>query len=406
VAGAKICVVSRFLFRAVLLCASLWNIILEIQAMSRAWAAIYVVLLGTVSVHLYRFPVYPMDTLGYMGNALLMKHLDPAKIHELVYAEVHKMSERNQEDLLGTQITSDPTADASRQMRAKNVDSSTEFLPCFAIRPLYTQLLYVLSLFVGLRRAAVLISVGSYFLLGILIFAWCQRYVPSYCAAAFCGILMLTTPVTLLGRSTLPDALFTLLAMSALFLIFEVEKLLPGLLLLLVSTFVRTDNVVLVVPVLTVLWFTTRLEFWKAASLGLLSVLSVALINHFAGDYGPAMLFYRNFSGTPSFPADMNLHMSVRVYVSGFRLGIRRMLESPLPGFILLGLVGVYRKSHLRLISAISTTYAGLHFLVLPNWEDRWFVITYLLLALSSICVESRAPGSSSPSSLHPANMS
>jgi hypothetical protein len=52
------------------------------------------VLLGAVSVDLYRFPVYPMDILGYMGNALLMKHLDPAKIHELVYAEVHKMSER------------------------------------------------------------------------------------------------------------------------------------------------------------------------------------------------------------------------------------------------------------------------------------------------------------------------
>jgi hypothetical protein len=142
-----------------------------------------------------------MDILGYMGNALLMKHLAPAKIHELVYAEVHKMSERNQEDLLGIQITTDPTGDASRQMRAKNVDSSTEFLPCFAIRPLYNQLLYVLSLVVGLRRAAVLISVVPYFLLGILVFAWCQRYVPSYGAAAFCGVRMLTTPVTLLGRS-------------------------------------------------------------------------------------------------------------------------------------------------------------------------------------------------------------
>ena len=274
-------------------------------------------------------------------------------------------------------------------MRAKNVDSSTEFLPCFTIRPLYHQLLYVLSLFVGLRRAAVLISVGSYFLLGILVFAWCQRYVPSYGAAAFCGVLVLTTPVTLLGRSTLPDALFTLLAMSALFLIFEVEKLLPGLLLLLVSTFVRTDNVVLVLPVLTVLWFTTRLEFWKAALLGLMSVLSVVLINRFAGDYGPAMLYYRNFSGKPSFPADMNLRMSVRVYVSGFRFGIRRMLVSPLLAFVLLGLVGLCRKSRLLLISAISTTYAVLHFVTLPNWEDRWFVITYRSLALSSICVES-----------------
>jgi len=295
-------------------------------------------------------------------------------------------------------------------MRAKNVDSSTEFLPCFAIRPLYNQLLYVLSLVVGLRRAAVLISVVSYFLLGILMFAWCQRYVPSYCAAAFCGVLMVTPPVILLGRSTLPDALFTLLAISSMFLIFEVEKLFPGLLLLLISTFVRTDNVALALPVLAVLWFTSRLEFWKAALLGLLSVLSVALINHFAGDYGLAMLYYRNFSGTPSFPADMNLHMSVRVYVSGyvsgFRFGIRWMLVSPWLGFVLLGLVGLCRKSRRLLISAISTTCAVLHFWILPNWEDRWFVIPYLSLALSSICVESTVPVSTSPSSLHPANIS
>ena len=189
--------------------------------MSRVAVAIYVVLLGAVSIHLYRFPVYPMDTLGYMGNALLMKHLDPARIHELVYAEVHQMPERTEEDLLGIQITSDPTADASRHMRAKSVDSSTEFLPCFAIRPLYIQLLYVLSTFVGLRRAAVLISVTSYFLLGSLTFAWCQRYVPSYYAATFCGVLMLTPPVILLGRTTLPDALFTLLAMSSLFFDFR-----------------------------------------------------------------------------------------------------------------------------------------------------------------------------------------
>ena len=291
-------------------------------------------------------------------------------------------------------------------MRAKNVDSSTEFLPCFAIRPLYNQLLYVLSLVVGLRRAAVLIAVASYFLLGILIFAWCQRYVPSYYAATFCAVLMLTPPLILLGRSTLPDALFSLLAMSSLFLIFEVEKLFPGLLLLLISTFVRTDNVALALPVLAVLWFTARLEFWKAALLGLLSVLSVVLINHFAGDYGPAMLYYRNFSGKPSFPADMNLRMSVRVYVSGFRFGIRRMLVSPLLAFVLLGLVGLCRKSRLLLISAISTTYAVLHFVTLPNWEDRWFVITYRSLALSSICVESTAPVSTSPPSLHPADIS
>ncbi len=231
------------------------------------WIASYVVVLGIFSIHLYRFPVYPMDTLGYMGNALLMKHLDSARIHELVYSELDQMSVGVRRDLLGIRGSGDAVQDASRQMRAKSVDSFSEFLPCFAIRPIYIQSLYALSLIVGLRRSAVLLSVGSYFLLGILVFAWCLRYVRPYYAAASSLFLMLTPPVTLLGRSTLPDALSTLLGMSALFLIFEIDSLLPGLLLLLGSIYVRTDSIALALPVLAILWFMARLDFWKAALL-------------------------------------------------------------------------------------------------------------------------------------------
>jgi hypothetical protein len=373
--------------------------------MHRVCVALYVLLLGALSVHLYRSPVYPMDTIGYMGNALLMEHLDTSTIHQLVYAEVDRMPAGVQRDLLGSRESSDPTQDSSRQIRAKSVESFGEFLPCFAIRPLYNQLLYILSLIVGLRRAAILLAVVPYFLLGLLVFLWCERYLIGYVAAAFSAVLMLTPPITLLGRSTLPDALSTLLALCALFLIFEIDKPFPGLLLLIGSIFVRTDSVVLVAPVLAALWLAGRLDFWKAAALGLLSVLSVLSINHFAGDYGLAMLYYRNFEGTPSFPAEMNLHLSAHGYIAGFHQGISWMMESPLPEFLLLGLVGLYRKSPLLPVALVTTIYALLHFLVLPNWVDRWFVLTYVALALSSICVRPRVSFSvptSAPASAFP----
>ena len=47
--------------------------------MSRVWITIYVVLLGTVSVDLYRFPVYPMDILGYMGKRTMDEASGPGK---------------------------------------------------------------------------------------------------------------------------------------------------------------------------------------------------------------------------------------------------------------------------------------------------------------------------------------
>jgi hypothetical protein len=39
--------------------------------------------------------------------------------------------------------------------------------------------------------------------------------------------------------------------------------------------------------------------------LSVIAVASVVMINHFAGDYGIRMLYYRNFVGTPSAPAEM-----------------------------------------------------------------------------------------------------
>src|SRR5260370_12985311 len=106
-----------------------------------------------------------MDTLGYMGNGLLMKHLGSARIHELVYSELDQMSVGVRRDLLGIRGSGDAVQDASRQMRAKNVDSFSEFLPSFPILPIYIHSLYALSLIVGLRRSTVFLSVCSSFFL-------------------------------------------------------------------------------------------------------------------------------------------------------------------------------------------------------------------------------------------------
>ncbi len=87
--------------------------------MHRVWVILYVVLLSATTVHLFRAPVYPMDTHGYIGNALLMKHLDSDRIHQLVYAEVDRMPAAVQRDLHGIRESGDLTQDTSRQSRAK-----------------------------------------------------------------------------------------------------------------------------------------------------------------------------------------------------------------------------------------------------------------------------------------------
>jgi hypothetical protein len=43
---------------------------------------------------------------------------------------------------------------------------------------------------------------------------------------------------------------------------------------------------------------------------------------------------------------------------------------------------------------AVGAIYGVLHFLALPNYEERWFVVAYLLFALSAILARSLSDSS------------
>ncbi len=352
---------------------------LESQAVTRVF---YLTALFLVSVHLYRTPIYDMDMLGYMGNALLMRTTDVWEIHRRVYADIDRLPKDARLGLLG--LTGSADQNASRRARADHAGNFAEFLPCFAIRPLYNQLLFMLSPF-GMIRASVLISVVSYFFLGWLMFQWARKHVNEVYAATASLVLMLTPPLLTIGRSTMTDAPSILIGMFALFLLMEAEQLFLGIIFVLVSIFVRTDNVVLALPTLAALCYLKRIDLWKAGVLSLMAIASVLVINRMAGDYGLAMLYYRNFVGTPVAPAEMTVRFSLSEYISAFRSGITSALGSFLLGFALLGVIGVYRNPHLRTLVFITALCSVLHYLVLPNYQERWFVVFYLGMALSGI---------------------
>ena len=190
-------------------------------------------------------------------------------------------------------------------------------------------------------------------------------------------LLMISPPLMTLGRETTADALATLVAFASLYLIFEEKRLLAGMVLLLTSIYFRTDFVVLAGPVILACWREKRLEFWKAGVLSLVAVGSVLCINHFAGDYGIKMLYYRNFVGVPIAPGEMTVQFSFRDYLAAFRSGITLAAESFFLPFLLVGMIGVVSK-RMRALFAVGLAYVALHFVVLPNWQERWVGLFYL----------------------------
>jgi hypothetical protein len=341
-------------------------------------------LLAAVSFHFYRQPSYSMDLVGYLGNVLLMQDRDVGRVHDQVYAEMRRSLPRETFDFLTGQ-GGPPDESASRRARFEHADNFAQFLPFFAIRPLYNMSVYFLGRMVGPIAAVRSISSLSYFLLGMLTFLWMSRYVPKYLAAAAAVLLMVTPPLTWIGRDTGSDALATLVAFSGLYLIFEREQFETGVGLLMVSLWIRTDNIVLLAPVLLVLWLQGRVELWKAAVLGVVAVASVLAINHFAGDYGIKMLYYRNFVTVPVAPAEMTVQFSLRQYVSAFATGIRAMLASYTTVFLLLGIAGSWLSRRVRPLILVTSVSVALHYFVLPNWQERWFGVFYLAMGIALV---------------------
>jgi hypothetical protein len=340
---------------------------------------LYLVALAAASFHIYRTPIYAMDSIQYMGNALLMEDTDPVRIHRRIYSELDRSVPKTVlEHLKGNEIGAPADQNSSRHERAVDPYRFAEFLPLFAIRPLYNQTLYLVSKTgIGLVRSGILISAGSYFSLGLLLFLWLRPYTKPLLNLIVCLLTMVSPPLAILGRETTSDALASLVAFASLYLIFEKRALAPGMILLLSSIFFRTDFVVLAGPVILVCWLQRRIQFWQAAVFSILAVSSVLCINHFAGDYGIRMLYYRNFVGTPVAPAEMLVQFSARDYLSAFRSGITKVADSFFLPFLLLGAIGLRSRRMLPLLG-VTLAYIGLHFLILPNWEERWAAIFYL----------------------------
>lgn len=328
------------------------------------WAIffLYVLALAVASFHLYRTPIYAMDAVPYLGNALLMEDTDIVSVHRRVYAELNRwLPEGARRGLLGNQPGAPQDQNDSRRERARSPQRYAQFLPLFAIRPLYNQSIWLVSKTgMGLVRSTIVISVAAYFAIEIPLLVRISRYAGAAVGSGMALLLMVSPPLTELGRELTSDAEASLIAFASLFLIFERRRLASGLTLLLASIFFRTDFVVLAGGPRSCFagWngesSSGKRVFWRWLLWG-----SVLVINHFARDYGIKMLYYRNFIGVPLAPAANSFFI-------------------PFP---LLELGGVIEKQ-LRALFAVMLAYAILHFVVLPNWQERWVALFYLVCGI------------------------
>jgi hypothetical protein len=270
---------------------------------------------------------------------------------------------------------SNPRAEASSVLDSPEHLGQLE--PLYAIRPVYIWAIEgVAGTGLGIQKAISLVSALSLVGIGLVLFVWTRAILPS-------ALIMASPAIVVLGRAGTPDALSALFILSSAWALIQ-ERLLPGLLLLLGSIWVRTDNVLLVLVVLAWLAWGSKIHKWQAGVLAALALFSVFFINHFSGNYGWSVLFHYSFIGGKS-PAEVSSHLSLREYAVAFAKGLEEIGGQQISIWILLGIAAWHwlpQGIQLRIL-LLPVALASLARLVLfPAVEDRYFAWAYLIVGV------------------------
>jgi hypothetical protein len=162
-------------------------------------------------------------------------------------------------------------------------------LDFYRIKPLYIQIsVWFHQLGFSYIFSTLLPSLLAYFFIGLITFSWATKILDAIPAIAVSVLLMLTNAAMVLPRLSTPDGLSNLLMLTCFFNIyFDKNKYLTWLLLF-ISIWLRMDNVVSVLVVLTGLKYwpsstlnRNRLNYGAYFCLAVLAIGMAAFMNHF-----------------------------------------------------------------------------------------------------------------------------
>lgn len=238
-----------------------------------------------------------------------------------------------------------------------------ELKPLYAIRPLYLEIVALVGAFLPIRLALNFVSAASLVGLGLVVLIWTKK--PLHTA-----LLMAAFPILALGRTGRPDALSALLVVCALWLIEGCSRPVLGILLLLVSLGVRTDNILVLTAVLVWLAWERRVLPYVAVLAGLVGIATVFTINDWVGNYGWIVLFRYTFVGG-RYPSQIPHTLTVGEYVHAFLAEIG-VLFTQISLWLLIGLWAWMRRPNPLLFVVAGASAA--HFVLLPSPESRYMI--------------------------------
>ncbi len=347
-------------------------------------------------------PIQNWDLIAYVGSVKSFQTTDKSLIHESTFTALKDYMDDENYQLL-------TNSSEYRKRLYTDSESFNQILPWYAIRFVYTGLMYLLSkLGINIFTAGHLISAVSLVIgLWVYYFAF-RRYIA--------GTLWFAVPLFVLmngnvesARLATPDSLAFLYTGILTYIFLHRRDHLFWLLPL--AILIRTDLIFLVALMLGYLFLRhKKLRIFSVVSF-VVAILIYLQVNSVFGNYGWATVFYLVFVSdfTLNYPATTEVTVTITDYFSAIlKGGYNILITDAFDVFI--GIFALHLGISLRLngvresfrhffshrvnaLTVIAFIYVIIHFLVFPAGYSRFFGGQYLVVLLAFLALLSRING-------------
>ena len=353
----------------------------------------------SISIYSYKKAEYNWDVLPYMAVILQYDgNTDIEKIHGEVYKIAKQsLSEKDFDRLV------DSTS-AYRKSVFTNPAQFSQQLPFYVVKPLYTGLCYLFyKCGVSLPNATVLPSVISFFLISLLVYFWIRKYFAQISGFTFSTLLMLMPFMLETVKLSTPDLLSALALISGIYSYIEIKNHNLSALFLLLSIFIRLDNVIPVAIITVAIFFIDirkgSVTIWKYILFTVAVMASYLLVSWQAHKFGWSIFYYTDFATHLNTSYDIHKPFSLSGYIDLVKSqAMTGLYYSSLMFYLFLGFILLYfhkrneieniSKENLFIIAFLASII--IRFIAQPVVADRFYLAYYLII---SIFVLKKLPG-------------
>ncbi len=347
---------------------------------------IYILAMTAAFLNGWKNPYYNWDMLCYMGSVVSFEEKDPRTVYDTVM-----------------QAAKAEIPDWVYQQHIKNALSAEytaymDQVPLCQIKPLYTGSAWALhKLGVPLAESTWRISNISFLILAVVMFLWKPQFMPrnAWLLLSLLICFVWDFPVATVGNLSTPDAMSTMLSITAFYALLRKRSVLAFCVLGVLSTLARPDAMIIFSGATLYFAFLSPREWrWSKLSAALMLVALVISYSAFKmafGGYTFAQYFIHSLVATSQHPGRITQELSLQLYwwiFSGsFWLFFSQSRVLTLLAVSLLAFIAFYLKPNpdrriWRDMLLLTIAAWGLRFLMWPSWGDFRFYYTYSILVL------------------------